>query len=130
MKGIIKKKLIKNLATGAQHNKKASQFLLNVIPIGKSVYAQFRKGKLEERSVQLLDSIPKTRIPTVLSTKKKKNEILKETTAFMQNTNYFRLHDHSIASILKYEIISASFYLTKDCFLCKHKKSELATVVK
>ena len=74
MKGIIKKKLLKNLATGAQHNKKASQFLLNVIPIGKSVYAQFRKGKLEERSVQLLDSIPKLEYQQCYRPKRKKTK--------------------------------------------------------
>ena len=99
------------------------------MPIGESVYAQFRKGKLSEKSVQLFGSIPKTIIPTMLSTKKKKSEILKETTAFMRNIDYARLRNYSTASTLKYEIISTSFYLTKDDFLCKHKKSELATVV-
>ena len=100
------------------------------MPIGESVYAQFQKGKLGEKSVQLFDSIPKTIIPTMLLTKKKKSEILKETTAFMQNIDYARLRDYSTATNLKYEIISTSFYLTKDGFLCKHKKSELSTVVK
>ena len=87
---------IQNLATGAQLDKKTSQFLLNVIRIGKSEYAKFRKGRLEEKSVQLFDSIPKTRIPSKLSTKKSKNDISKETTAFMRNIDYARLRDYSL----------------------------------
>ena len=101
-----------------------------MIPIGESAYAEFRKGTLEEKSVQLFDSIPNTRIPSKLSTKTNKKDTLKETTAFMRNIDYARLRDYNIANTLKYEITSTSFYLIKDSFLCKHKKSELATVVK
>ena len=64
-----------------------------MIPIGESAYAKFRKGRLEEKSVQLFGSIPKIRIPSKLSTKKKKNDIFKETTAFMRNIDYARLRD-------------------------------------
>ena len=45
---------IENLAAVALVDKKASQFLLNVIPTGERAYAEFRKGTLEEKSVQLL----------------------------------------------------------------------------
>ena len=41
---------IQNLATGAQLDKKDSQFLLNVIAIGESAYAEFRKTRLEEKT--------------------------------------------------------------------------------
>ena len=54
-----------NLAAGA------SQFLLNVMPSGESAYVKFQKGRIKEKSVQLFDIIPKTRIPSKLSTKKK-----------------------------------------------------------
>ena len=43
-----------------------------MIPIGESAYAKFRKGRPEEKSVQLFDSTSKTRIPSKLSAKKKK----------------------------------------------------------
>lgn len=56
--------------------------------------------------------------------------MLKETTAFIRNINYPRFRDYSIASILKYEIKSSSFYLTKGIYLCKHKKFDPATVFK
>ena len=75
---------------------------------------KFRKGRLEEKSVQLFDSIPKTRIPSKTSTKKKKNDILKERTAFIRNIDYAGLCDYSIANLLKH----------------KHKKSELVTVIR
>ena len=60
----------------------------------------------------------------------KKNDILKETTSFIRNIDYARRRDYSLTNLLKYEITSTSFYLTKDGFFRKHKKTELATVIK
>ena len=48
----------------------------------------------------------------------------------MRNIDYARLCDYSLANLLKCEITGTSFYLTKCGFLHKHKKSELATVIK
>ena len=48
----------------------------------------------------------------------------------MQNIDYARVLDYSIANLLKYDITSTSFYPTKDDFLCKHKQSEHTTEVK
>ena len=80
--------------------------------------------------MQLIGSIPKTRLPLKLLTKKKNNDISKETTIFMRNIGCARLCDYSLTNVLKYEITSTSFYLTKDGFLHKHKKPELANVIK
>ena len=60
----------------------------------------------------------------------KRKRHIKRTTAFMQNIDYARLCDYSLANLLKCEITGTSFYLTKYGFLHKHKKSELATVIK
>ena len=60
----------------------------------------------------------------------KTGEVLKETPAFIRTINYARFRDYNIASILKYEIKSSSFYLTKGIYLCKHKKFDPATVFK
>ena len=51
---------MENLATGAQLDKKTFQFLLNMMLISKSAYAEFRKGRYEQKSVQLFRSIAKT----------------------------------------------------------------------
>ena len=48
----------------------------------------------------------------------------------MGNIDCTRLCDYSLINVLKYEITSTSFYLTKDGFLHKHKKLELANVIK
>ena len=48
----------------------------------------------------------------------------------MRNIGCARLCDYSLTNVLKYEITSTSFYLTKDGFLHKHKKPELANVIK
>ena len=44
--------------------------------------------------------------------------------------NYSRLHNLDIADLLKHEIVSTSFYLTKDGELRKSLKSELARELK
>ena len=105
---------IQNLATGAQLDKKDSQFLLNVIAIGESAYAEFRKTRLEEKTAQIFDNIPKTRISTKLSAKKNKSDIIKETANFIRNIDYARLRNYNIANLLKYE-------MTKYIFL-SHKR--------
>ena len=48
----------------------------------------------------------------------------------MRNIVYARPRDYNLTNLLKYEITRTSFYLTKDGFLRKHKKSEFATVIK
>ena len=48
----------------------------------------------------------------------------------MQNIDYARLRDYNIKNLLKYEITSTPFYLTKDDYLCKCQKSELAAEIK
>ena len=60
---------MQNFATETQLDKKVSQLLLNVIPVGESTYVEFQKV---DKSGHLFDSIPKTEKPTKLSTKKKK----------------------------------------------------------
>ena len=116
--------------TGAQLDKKASQFLLNVIQIRESAYAKFRKDRLEEKSVQLFDSIPKTIEYHQSYLPKRKNIYIKRNNSLMRNIDYARIRDYSISNLLKYEITSASFCLTKGGFLRKHKKSKLDNVTK
>ena len=48
----------------------------------------------------------------------------------MRNIDYARLRNYNIANLLKYEMTSTFFYLTKDDFLRKPTKSELTTEVK
>ena len=64
-----------------------------------------------------------------LSAKKKKWQS-KINNNLMQNIDYARLRDYNIKNLLKYEITSTPFYLTKDDYLCKCQKSELAAEIK
>ena len=52
--------------------------------------------------MQLIGSIPKTRLPLKLLTKKKNKDISKETTIFMRNIGCARLCDYSLTNVLKY----------------------------
>ena len=56
--------------------------------------------------MQLFDSIPKTRITTKPSTKKK--HYIQRNSSFMRNIYYGRLSDYSIANMSEYEITSTT----------------------
>ena len=84
---------IQNLVTGTQLDKKAFQFLLNVVPIGESAYdgrPRFEKVDMR-KNLQLFDNIPKTRIPTTLSTKKKKKQYIKRNNSFNAKYSFCKI---------------------------------------
>ena len=60
-----------------------------------------------------------------MSSANKKIDIKKETISAVRNIDYARLRDYSIAELLRYELTSTAFFLMKDGYLGKSKKSEL-----
>ena len=57
-------------------------------------------------------------------------DVKKETINFLRIVDYSRLREFDVQYLLSYEIVSTSFYLTKDGSLQKSPKSELAREVK
>ena len=82
---------IQNLVTGTQLDKKAFQFLLNVVPIGESAYDGRPRFEKVDMRKNLFDNIPKTRIPTTLSTKKKKKQYIKRNNSFNAKYSFCKI---------------------------------------
>ena len=118
---------IMNIATGAVLEKEDEQFYLNCQQLGKAARSQFYKTRLEEKTMQLLDNIPKTK-----KTKKKTKTVItydlnKETVKFLRQIDFARLRGFDMKVLLSYEISPTSFYLTKDGLMRKTGKSDLVT---
>ena len=80
--------------------------------------------------MKLFDKIPKTR----KSKRRTKNwtppDVNKETIHFLRMIDYSRLRNLDVSELLKHEIVSTSFYLTKDGEIRKSPKSELTRALK
>ena len=60
----------------------------------------------------------------------RKNDLHKETVQFLRSIDYGRLRGFDMKSLMGYEISPTSFYLTKDGFMRKADKAQLATELK
>ena len=126
----VKEDAIKNLVTGTTLSDEATSFFLNCFTKGKENYDKFRKKRLQDKETKLFDTIPKTRLTTRKGKIWKAPDVKKETINFLRIVDYSRLREFDVQYLLSYEIVSTSFYLTKDGSLRKSPKSELAREVK
>ena len=85
---------------------------------------------MEKKAVKISDVIPKFR-------KKKSNthgsnivDLKKETVSFVRHIDFARLRMYNIQRLLQFQINSTSFFLTKDGYLRKSQKSQLAQEIK
>ena len=93
-------------------------------------YDKFVKERLDCKSVKLFDKISMMRKIKKMGKNWKPPDVNKETIHFLRMIDYSRLRSLDIADLLKHEIVSSSFYLTKDGELQKSPKSELARELK
>ena len=121
---------MKNLVTGATLDAATTSFLLDFVVEGTEAYDKFVKECLDCKSVNLFDKIPMTRKIKKMGKNWKPLDVNKETIHFLWMIDYSRLRSLDIADLLKHEIVSTSFYLTKDGELRKSPKSELVRELK
>ena len=121
---------MKNLVTGATLDTATTSFLLDSVVKGAEAYDKFVKERLDCKSVKLFGKIPMTRKIKKMGKNWKPPDVNKETIYFLRMIDYSRLRSLDIADLLKHEIVSTSFYLTKDGELRKSLKSELARELK
>ena len=121
---------MKNLVTGATLDTATTSFLLDSVVKGTEAYDKFVKERLDCKSVKLFDKIPMTRKIKKMGKNWKPPDVNKETIQFLRMIDYSRLQSLDIADLLKHEIVSTSFCLTKDGELRKSPKSELARELK
>ena len=100
------------------------------VDLGESEYKKFKDEILEKKTTKLFDPIAKMKKGYSTVTRYRPPDVKKETVMFMRNIDLARLRGYSISTLLQYEITSTSFFLTKDSYLRKSPKSELAQEVK
>ena len=120
---------VMNIVTGEKVDVTA---YLTCIKVGEEEYKHFKKHRLEDKSVKLFDTIKNVTTLTTSDrkTQQKKPDLKKESLKFMRRLDIARLRGFDIQELLKHEITSTSFYLTKDHMLRKSPKSELAQEIK
>ena len=120
-----------SFSTGKKLEKKLVGNLIENVKIGEEEYVKFKRDRLENKSVKLLDRISNVKMtakPTI--THIKMPDIRKETTMFLRIVEIARMRSFDLHSLLCKEITTTSFFLLKDGFLRKPQKSDFAREVK
>ena len=112
------------LLQNEQLNVESNNFLLQCIKLRETEYSHFNKYRLIEKTMKLFDTIPKTTANIVIF------DIKKETASFMRYIDCSRIRNYDIKNLLHYVLTTTSFFLTKDSYLWKPRKSDLATELK
>ena len=79
---------------------KVTNFFRSSIEVGEKAFDEFRCTRLQNKTVDLFDTITKTRTAQKLLAVHKKVDIAKETVKFMRNIDYARLRNYSIKNLL------------------------------
>ena len=123
-----------NLATGVKFDTFSSEFLINCLQIGDENYQNFKMSRLVNKTDPIhnpiLDPIHKVHSKQSHKAVSKSEAITKETVTFMKYVDFARVRKYDFKKLLKYDIISTPFYLTKEQYLRKSSKSELAQEIK
>ena len=79
--------------------------------------------RLVNKTEKLFDPIHKVRSKQNHKAVSKSEGIKKETVTFMKYVDFARVRKYNLKKLLKYDIISSPFYLTKEQYLRKTSKS-------
>ena len=106
--------------------------MIKCIEIGEREYAEFKKDRLQEKSVKLFDSIHnvKFNVASKHNASQQHLDLKKETLKFMRVIEIARLRGYDLAALLQHEITTTSFFLAKDDNLKKSPKSEFGREMK
>ena len=121
---MLKKVKLSNISTGAQLSDDTNHFLLNCFETGESIHQKYRKERLEDRSVALFDAIKDPH-------KKGKNnksdtvkpDLDKIKLGFLRRMEIARTHCINIKSLLRYELIENSFFLSPVFYLNQRRQT-------
>ena len=127
---ISKSRELKNLTNRTKREKEDVNFLLNCLTLGKIERNEFYVTRFEKKLLKLFDIIPRTRKVKKVKPKQTKQDLDRETVKFLRTVDYARVRGFDLQSMLKSEISTTSFYLTKDGYIRKPNKAELSTELK
>ena len=108
-----------NLAIGVKFDTCSSEFWIDCLQIGDEHYQNFKMNRLVNKTEKLFDPIHKVRSKQSHKAVTKSDAIKKETVTFMKYVDFARVHKYDLRKLLKYDIISTPFYLTKEQYLRK-----------
>ena len=100
------KKELVNSVNQTKLSDESVQFMLECKELGQQNYADFYQSHLVKKSVKLFDNISKTRKTTKSKSGVIKYDMNKEAANFLRSKH-----------LLTYELLSTSFYLTKNGYL-------------
>ena len=87
-----------NIVTNEQLNVESNTFLLQCLKLGETVFSHFNKYCLQEKTMTLLDTIPKTRTVKRSLTCIPLFAVKKETASFMRYINYARIRNYPVGT--------------------------------
>ena len=127
---ISKPRELINLTNRSKIDKEDANFLLNCPSLGKIECNEFYATRFEKKSLKLFDTIPKTRKIKKIKPKQTTQDLNRKNVKFLQTVDYARVRGFDLRSMLKSEISTTSFYLTKDGYIRKPNKAELSAELK
>ena len=100
-------------------------------PREKKNTKSLKEQRLDEKTVKLFDPITKVTMEGCNNQKQQRHvDVNKATIQFMRHIDIARTRNYDLKELLQHEITPTSLYLTKDGFLRKSPKSDLAQVLK
>ena len=89
-----------NIGTCAKLDSNEEEFLINCISLGVEAKNEFYKSRLEEKRLQLFDTIPKTKKKVKQSRSKVIYDVNKETVKFLRHIDYARVRGFDLQTLL------------------------------
>ena len=126
----IDKNTLVNLARAVKFDICSSNFLISCMQIGDEHYQSFKMNRLVNKTEKLFDPIHKVCLKQSHKAVSKLEANKTETVTFMKYVDFAHVRKYDSKKLLKYDTISTLFYLTKEQYLRKSSKPDLAQEIK
>ena len=132
---VLKPGKLTNISSGFELPEETNSLLLQGFEIGEAAYQEYRKKRLEERTLGLFDTIHDPHIKKKKKKKKSENEgkpdLEKIKNGFMRTIDIARTRSYIMRKLLSYELTDRSYFLSPDgVYLSKGNKAELQPLLK
>ena len=123
-------KPVTNVFTNSQIDEESATFLEQCLELGSNAYQKFYSSRLKDKTTKLFDTISKTRKIKRSKSCDNTADLKKETVTFIRYIDYAKSRGYELKDLLKYELTSTSFFLTKNGYLRKPDKADLGSQLK
>ena len=113
------------------------QDLLSIVEKGDTLYLNYRKERLIEKTKAISVTIHRVNLTTFASIhqevkksfSKQKNVVRKDLSQAQKVLDIARLRNYNIIKIFEYDLVSTSYLFDDDGFMTKPKKNDLITIL-